>query len=161
MLPPVVAGTDGSVEGLAAAEWAAHEAVRRERALRLVYVWDWNPRQGTGANAAQRHQAGRALRRAAGARRVPGADPVRGPGRGPTGLDAVLRPWHERYRDVRVLVTAVHDRPGPALVGAARGAGLLVVGHRLTDRPGPPCTGPVTHAVIHHATCPVAVVPHF
>ncbi|MFE1755637.1 universal stress protein [Streptomyces anandii] len=334
MLPPVVAAVDGSVEGLAAAEWAAHEAVRRERALRLVHAWDWHPRQETGAtaNAAQRHQAGRVLRRAA--RRVravcpeltPYEDQVEGPpaeallkaaaeaellvlgshGTGGTtgsllgsvalgvvarsahpvvlvradeergdefpaggespavdeipvggdspaadepaaaygsgdarragaeggagagqasrdvllgvdadaagdqvvrfafeaarlrgarlrvlsawhpptpltlgpaaaaafddpwraedrlgALDAVLRPWHERYPDVRVLVTAVHDRPAPALVRAARGAGLLVVGHRLTDRPGPPCTGPVTHAVIHHATCPVAVVPHF
>lgn len=46
MLAPVVAAVDGSAESLAAAEWAAHEAVRRERPLRLLHAWNWHPRQG-------------------------------------------------------------------------------------------------------------------
>ncbi|MET8454705.1 universal stress protein, partial [Streptomyces sp. NPDC005209] len=37
---------------------------------------------------------------------------------------------------------------------------LLVVGHRLAQRPIGPRTGPTTHAAIHHVDCPVAVVPH-
>ncbi|GAA4543850.1 flavodoxin domain-containing protein [Streptomyces collinus] len=48
-----------------------------------------------------------------------------------------------------------------ALLRAATGAGLLVVGHRPAERPTVPRTGPVTHAVIHHVGCPVAVLPHF
>lgn len=66
MLPPVIVGVDGSAESLAAAEWSAREAVRRDRSLRLVHAWNWHPRQGTGepATAAQRYLARRALRQA-------------------------------------------------------------------------------------------------
>ncbi|WP_377273864.1 universal stress protein [Peterkaempfera sp. SMS 1(5)a] len=46
-----------------------------------------------------------------------------------------------------------------ALVESAAEADLLVVGARR--RPGPGLQlGPVNHAVLHHAPCPVAVVPH-
>ncbi|WP_320779566.1 universal stress protein [Streptomyces sp. CRN 30] len=75
-------------------------------------------------------------------------------------LSGVLQPWREKYPDVEVRESAAEGRPAGALIAAATGAGLLVVGHRLTDRPLGPRTGPVTHAAIHHAGCPVAVVPH-
>lgn len=76
-------------------------------------------------------------------------------------LRAVLQAWRDKYPDVEVLETVVDDRPSTALVRAATGASLLVVGHRLAERPVGPRTGPVTHAAIHHVGCPVAVVPHF
>ncbi|MCF4136722.1 universal stress protein [Streptomyces sp. Tue 6430] len=76
-------------------------------------------------------------------------------------LRAALQVWRDKYPDVEVLETVVEDRPSSALVRAATGAGLLVVGHRVTERPVGPRTGPVTHAAIHHVGCPVAVVPHF
>ncbi|MFF1442771.1 universal stress protein [Streptomyces sp. NPDC058295] len=75
-------------------------------------------------------------------------------------LKAVLQPWREKYPDVEVLETVVEDKPTTALVRASTGASLLVVGHRLDERPVGPRTGPVTHAAIHHVGCPVAVVPH-
>ncbi|MCX5009129.1 universal stress protein [Streptomyces sp. NBC_00638] len=75
-------------------------------------------------------------------------------------LKAVLQMWRDKYPDVAVLETVVSDKPSTALVRAATGSGLLVVGHRLAERPLGPRTGPVTHAAIHHVGCPVAVVPH-
>ncbi|MEV5957566.1 universal stress protein [Streptomyces sp. NPDC051987] len=75
-------------------------------------------------------------------------------------LKAVLRVWRDKYPDVAVLETVAEDKASTVLVRAAGGASLLVVGHRLTERPVGPRTGPVTHAAIHHVGCPVAVVPH-
>lgn len=51
MLPPVIAGVDGSAESLASAEWAAREAVRRDRPLRLGHARNWHPRQEDGEMA--------------------------------------------------------------------------------------------------------------
>ncbi|GHC89792.1 universal stress protein [Streptomyces flavofungini] len=76
-------------------------------------------------------------------------------------VDAVLQPWRLKHPDADVTETVEKGRPAALLLGAAAGAGLLVVGRRIRDRPRiGPHTGPVTHNVIHHATCPVAVVPH-
>ncbi|GAB2448975.1 universal stress protein [Streptomyces incanus] len=75
-------------------------------------------------------------------------------------LSAVLQVWREKYPEVGVLETVVEGKPSGALLKAASGAGLLVVGRRLTDRPKVPRIGPVTHAVIHHVSRPVVSVPH-
>ncbi|WP_395359068.1 universal stress protein [Streptomyces sp. YH02] len=39
----IVAGVDGSPESLAAADWAAREALHRDLPLRLVHAWRWEP----------------------------------------------------------------------------------------------------------------------
>jgi nucleotide-binding universal stress UspA family protein len=75
-------------------------------------------------------------------------------------LSAVLQVWRDKYPEVEVVETVVREKPSTALLRAASGASLLVVGHRLTERPAGPRSGPVTHAAIHHVNCPVAVVPH-
>ncbi|MFF9126371.1 universal stress protein [Streptomyces sp. NPDC014889] len=66
MLSPVIVGVDGSAESLAAVEWAAREAVRRDRPLRLVHARNWTRGQAESepAHAAQRHLARRTLRQA-------------------------------------------------------------------------------------------------
>ncbi|MYX43157.1 universal stress protein, partial [Streptomyces sp. SID89] len=75
-------------------------------------------------------------------------------------VSAVLQVWRDKYPDVEVRQSVVREKATTALVRAASGAGLLVVGRRIADRPALARTGPVTHAVIHHVACPVAVVPH-
>ncbi|ARP73517.1 universal stress protein [Streptomyces pluripotens] len=73
---------------------------------------------------------------------------------------AALRPWCEKYPDVSVTETVLEGRAAPELVRAAAGAGLVVVGRRTGGGRLGARTGPIAHAVLHHAGCPVAVVPH-
>ncbi|MEU9045683.1 MULTISPECIES: universal stress protein [unclassified Kitasatospora] len=75
-------------------------------------------------------------------------------------LGAALRPWHEKYPYVRVVEQLSHESPGRALVDSASGARLLVVGRGGHRNPLTPRIGPVTHAAIHHAACPVVIIPH-
>ncbi|WFB05787.1 universal stress protein [Streptomyces sp. LX-29] len=72
-------------------------------------------------------------------------------------LDQALRPWRERFADVRVIDDVRLESAAKAVVRAAADAALLVVGrrrHRVSR------LGPVAHAAVHHVACPVAVVPH-
>jgi nucleotide-binding universal stress UspA family protein len=71
-----------------------------------------------------------------------------------------LRPWRERFPEVPVQLTVLPENPTRAMVQTVPGAELLVVGRRRHHPPFAPRVGPVTHAAIHHVTCPVAVVPH-
>ncbi|MDX3227112.1 universal stress protein [Streptomyces sp. ME19-01-6] len=71
-----------------------------------------------------------------------------------------LRPWRRRYPQVEVLPDVVLLNPAQALVSSSARALLLVVGRRTADRVAERHLGPVAHAVLHHAHCPVAVVPH-
>ncbi|MEK2477411.1 MULTISPECIES: universal stress protein [Streptomyces] len=74
-------------------------------------------------------------------------------------LAEALDPWCARFPDVPVQRTVLPDSPARAVVEAAPGAGLLVVGRRHHRRVPAPRIGPVVHAAVHHVTCPVAVVP--
>lgn len=75
-------------------------------------------------------------------------------------LSMALRPWREKYPQVEVADSIRLASPAKAVVQAAEGAVLLVVGRR-EHRPGlAPHLGPVAQAAIHHGRCPVAVVPH-
>ncbi|MFG2826748.1 universal stress protein [Streptomyces sp. NPDC048434] len=75
-------------------------------------------------------------------------------------LAAVLHPWREKYPDLHVDERVVMESPAPALLHSAADAGLLIVGRRHRHRLPTPRIGHVVQAVVHHAPCPVAVVPH-
>ncbi|MFF1682932.1 universal stress protein [Streptomyces sp. NPDC058256] len=75
-------------------------------------------------------------------------------------LSQALRPWREKFPHVEVADSTGLESPAKAVVRAAEGAGLLVVGRRKHRPALGPSLGPVAHAAIHHARCPVAVVPH-
>ncbi|MDC0765365.1 universal stress protein [Streptomyces sp. HD] len=75
-------------------------------------------------------------------------------------LSDALRPWQDRYPEVTTRTDVVLLHPAEALLNASRGADLLVVGRRTDPQAPEGRLGPVAHAVLHHARCPVAVVPH-
>ncbi|MFI0505271.1 universal stress protein [Streptomyces albogriseolus] len=122
----------------------AFETARLRRArLRALHAWRAPDRltlgaAGTGGSAGHQERAEEWLR----------------------FLSAVLQVWRDKYPDVEVVETVAEGKPAGALLKAAFDARLLVVGHRIPGRPALPRTGPVTHAVIHQARCPLAVVPH-
>ncbi|WP_406415975.1 universal stress protein [Streptomyces sp. NBC_00873] len=75
-------------------------------------------------------------------------------------LSQTLRPWRDRFPQVDVTDSTALVSPAKAVVRAAEGADLLVVGRRQHHRGLAPRLGPVAQAALHHARCPVAVVPH-
>ena len=76
------------------------------------------------------------------------------------GLAEALRPWRDKFPGVRIVETVRLESPARAVVRTAAGADLLVIGRRRHRPALLPRVGPVAQAVIHHAACPVAVVPH-
>ena len=74
-------------------------------------------------------------------------------------LEEALAPSAAAHPDVPVRRVPVESRPQPVLVEAARSAELLVVGARRRHGAVGMQLGPVNHAVLHRAACPVVVVP--
>ncbi|WP_405787279.1 universal stress protein [Streptomyces sp. NBC_00029] len=77
-----------------------------------------------------------------------------------SALTDVLRSWRGKFPQVEVKEQCLVGRPAGHLVEASKEASLLVVGRRIRRAAVGAHIGPVTHAVLHHATTPVAVVPH-
>ncbi|MFE2943089.1 universal stress protein [Streptomyces sp. NPDC059255] len=75
-------------------------------------------------------------------------------------LSRTLRPWRDRFPDVRVVESVRMESPARAVVRDIAGTGLLVVGRRKKRPALSPRIGHVLSAAVHHAPCPVAVVPH-
>ncbi|MEU4499314.1 universal stress protein [Streptomyces sp. NPDC023998] len=75
-------------------------------------------------------------------------------------LSQALRSWRDKFPRVEVADSIGLESPAKAVVRAAKGAGLLVVGRRKHRPALAPRLGSVATAAIHHARCPVAVVPH-
>ena len=76
-------------------------------------------------------------------------------------LSESLAGYRERYPEVTVDRLVSDRAPARALVGASEDAALVVVGARRRRAPlAGMALGRVNHAVLHHARCPVAVVPN-
>ncbi|HEY9367673.1 universal stress protein [Streptomyces sp.] len=75
-------------------------------------------------------------------------------------LHEALTPWRERHPDVHVVEHVEIGSAGQVLLSASASASLLVVGRRARRGAIGPRIGSVAHAALHHANCPVAVVPH-
>ncbi|MFF6869875.1 MULTISPECIES: universal stress protein [unclassified Streptomyces] len=131
----IVAGVDGSPESLAAADWAAREALHRDLPLRLAHAWRWEPldlplvqdpeAQGRAAHAVLREAEAEI------ARRHPGLE-----------LSAELLP----------------DTPVAALLGTGERAEMLVIGSRGHGPVAGFLLGSYGQQIIAGATRPVVAV---
>ncbi len=131
----VALGLAGTPQGAAAVDFAFGEAAARGCELNAVHAWR---RSGTGGDS------------------VVGDD---APGAAETLVSAVLERATAVHSEVPARSEVVEGSPRQALLDAAESADLLVLGaHRRHDGTGIQL-GLVSHPVLHHAACPVAVVP--
>ncbi|MFI1485147.1 universal stress protein [Streptomyces sp. NPDC020747] len=72
-------------------------------------------------------------------------------------LAVTLLPWRHKYPETEVTERVAHGHAGHHLLQASTRAGLLVIGRRASAGPG---LGRAARSLVHHSTCPVAVVPH-
>ncbi|MGW8762563.1 universal stress protein [Streptomyces sp. NPDC055815] len=131
----IVAGVDGSPESLAAADWAAREALHRGIPLRLAHAWRWEPLDiALEQDPEEQQRAAYAVLReaeAALAERHPGLD-----------LTSELLP----------------DTPVAALLGTEERAELLVIGSRGHGAVTGFLLGSYGQQIIAGATRPVVAV---
>ncbi|KQX49856.1 MULTISPECIES: universal stress protein [unclassified Streptomyces] len=131
----IVAGVDGSPESLAAADWAAREALHRGLPLRLAHAWRWGPLDlPLVQDRATQERAAEAVLREAEAT-VAGRHPG-------LALSAEVLP----------------DTPVAALLGAEKHAEMLVIGSRGHGAVAGFLLGSYGQQVIAGATRPVVAV---
>lgn len=134
----IVCGVDGSDGSRQALEWAVDEAVRRSCRLRVVTAWSWSGIEPLGAPAGR----GAALAAAT------------------TMQDEALEEALAHARDrLDVERQLPRDSARDALCQAALDAELLVLGSHGHGLVHDKVVGSTTQRVIHHAPCPVVVVP--
>jgi nucleotide-binding universal stress UspA family protein len=132
----VVVGVDGADSSQTVLEFAFGHASRHRVALHAVLCW----RPDLLASMQWR----------------PEPPP---PERAQAWLAEAMAGWQEMYPDVVVHSAVIRDHPVSGLIAESAAQYLLVVGgrghHALTGT----LLGSVSQGVLHHATCPVAVVP--
>jgi nucleotide-binding universal stress UspA family protein len=124
-------------------DFAFTEAARRGARLEAVTVWDISrAAEYAGDTDTIRHGAAQAT-----------ADLD-------AALDAVVRTWHAKHPEVRVSHQVADGTPAGVLTAATSHADLIIAGahHQSGGRHGMR-VGPIAHALLHHADCPVVVVP--
>ncbi|MFD9686864.1 universal stress protein [Kitasatospora sp. NPDC059088] len=143
----IVVGVDGSAPARAAVRWAARLARRTGGPLEAVAVWDFPCLFGEHGLVPPALDGFEPERRAAEILDEAAADCG-------LRLDCGLRMDCGLRLDRRLKA----GPPGPALVVAAAGAALLVLGNRGHSTPPDAPLGTVAQYCLHHAPCPVAVV---
>jgi nucleotide-binding universal stress UspA family protein len=136
---PVVVGVDGSTSSEAALAFAYEEAALRGRPVRAVYAC-WEAEAIASAEMGMLRDPEQ-LRMLSAAR-----------------LERTVSPWREKYPNVETETRLVMRTPRHALLEAAADAGLIVVGDRGLGGVTGLRLGSVSHAVLDHAPCSVAIV---
>ncbi|MEV6368009.1 universal stress protein [Micromonospora musae] len=137
---PVVVGVDGSELSREAVRFAFEEAAYRDAPLVAVHAWRYPTPLGSGDFVpltydvdAYGDEVGRVL-----------AESVAG--------------YAERYPQVAVRYRPVHGTAAHALTEESKNAQLMVVGAHGHGALGGLVLGSVSHAVLHHAHAPLAVI---
>ncbi|MFB6653501.1 universal stress protein [Streptomyces microflavus] len=139
----VVVGQQGSPEESADVLGFAFEAASvRGVPLRAVRAWSLPPVYTWSASLALADAAG-------------GLEPFER-----KELQEALAPWRDRFPGVQVIEHVEVGSAGQILVEESAEAQLMVVGRRARRAPIGTRIGSAAHAALHHARCPVAVVPH-
>ena len=81
------------------------------------------------------------------------------PPRAEMWLAETIAGWQEKFPEVKVRSAVVRDHPVSGLVAESMAQRLLVVGTRSRHPVAGTLLGSVAQGVLHHATCPVAVIP--
>ncbi|GGL00651.1 universal stress protein [Sphaerisporangium melleum] len=135
----IAVGHDMSPESEAALEYAFEEAARRQAALRAICAWQVETHMPVfAAYTTDLEKMFELGRRAA---------------------QEQLAPWREKFPQVPVHEAVVREHPVEALSRASSAVDLLVVGSHGRGGFRSAMLGSVGHGVLHHAHCPVAVVP--
>nr|WP_306187430.1 universal stress protein [Streptomyces sp. MK5] len=158
----VTVGLDGSPESRAAAEWAAREAQLLRLPVKLVHVREpvSEPMalvQLLGAEAHEHWSEKMCHEALEGLGLCRGVGPPRMPGRRTDRCAAPLAANVSGHRGRRAAALRQRCR------AVDQGIPGSVPAHRrpaCTSNPSVPHIGHVTHAVLHHAAAPGAVVPH-
>ncbi|WP_326822803.1 universal stress protein [Streptosporangium sp. NBC_01756] len=136
----ILVGVDGSQTALEAVSWAVQEAALRGAGLRIVHIMPAWPLEM--AEDAPYADVGRWMR---------------------DGAASMLTDAVERAREqdghVEVESLLLPGDPRLVLIEAAKDADLLVVGSRGRGGLAGLLLGSVSHALLHHAACPLIVTP--
>ncbi|MFD1546091.1 universal stress protein [Nonomuraea guangzhouensis] len=134
----IVVGYDGSEHSEAAMEYAIEQARACHARLHVLYAWQlpvsapYAAAYNSLLETAFQHEVRVAAER--------------------------VVPWREKNPDVEITDEQLCEHPAGALIKAATTADLVVVGSRGLGGFASAVLGSVSHAVLHHVTCPVAVV---
>ncbi len=139
---PVLVAVDSDAENLAVMEFAVADATARGLPIRLVHVWDlpamysWDAIDVAGVSAELAEDAEQRF-------------------------EKVAAEWRQKYpgRSFEVEVRRGHLLDGIITAAEDSDAQLLVLGTRHPTRMASFLLGSVTRGVLHHATCPLAIVP--
>jgi nucleotide-binding universal stress UspA family protein len=137
--PRIVVGIDGSRASFAALHVAVEEAKLRQVSLHIVVAWQLSSPDIAVETPQVVHHIVRHNEQI---------------------LEAALNEIGD-YDSARVFVSGelVNGPPVATLLAAAEGSALLVVGSCGTSDRAEPYLGSVAHEVLHHAPCPVLLVP--
>jgi nucleotide-binding universal stress UspA family protein len=133
----VVVGVDGSANSLAALNWAARYAETTGALLEAITTWEWPNTYGVALVV------------------PPGYDPDAD---ARAVLEESLTAVRQTHRGLAIRPVVVQSHPAPALVGASRGADLLVVGSRGHGEFTGMLLGSVSEHCVTNAHCPVLVL---